>query len=68
MSEHTVQKSDVSGSRDGGSKALRTGHFVIITVLLLLLGGLLAWWMVERADSEMRADLLSQTRLLRRRR
>ena len=64
MSKHAVLQSDVSGSRDVGSQAFPTRHFVIITVLIMLLGGLFAWWMVERADSRMRADLLSQTRLL----
>jgi len=64
MSKFAVLQSDVFGTHDGGSQALRTGHFVIITGLLLLLGGLLAWWMVVRADREMRADLLSQTSIL----
>ena len=50
--------------RGVGRESFRTQVRVIIVLTLLALGVLLAWRMAVRADRDMRADLLQQTRVV----
>ena len=64
MGELNTNGSKVSVSLWGKVIGLRIMHPAIIILLLLAVGALLAWWMVERADGEMRKEFLQQTRLV----
>jgi len=66
ISEDSVQSSDVSASLSlwGRFIALYTRHFAIFIVMLLAAGAVVAWWIVTRADEDMRVELLQQSRLV----
>ena len=42
--------------------AFRRPRAVLLILLLLVAGGLFTWWVVGRADRDLRADLLQHTR------
>jgi len=63
-SKDTVQGSEVHVSGLGRFIQFRTPHPALIILMLLATGTMFAWWMVARADREMRAELLVQTRLV----
>ncbi len=44
-------------------RASRRGRLILLAVILAA-GSILAWWLADHADSQMRADLLAQTRLV----
>jgi PAS domain S-box-containing protein len=64
INKESVQSSDVSVSLWGRLVALRTIYLAIILVMLMAAGFVFAWWMVTRADDEMRVELLQQSRLV----
>ena len=59
-----INKNTVHVYRLGGVIPLRIPYFSFLMMLIIIVGVLFAWWMVVRADREMRAELLQQARLV----